>query len=290
MSSLVELARAKVNLTLRVLRRRPDGYHELESSVVFAHVADSLALTPAAVSSVSVTGPFAPAIVGENLLARALALLESIEPRLILGHVALEKRLPVAAGLGGGSADAAALLRAVRYANPDVAGRIDWPRLATRLGADVPVCLGSSASLIRGVGEAIEPIDVPHLPAVLVNPRVPVPADKTARVFAELGARPVADLRHERSAPIGAFATIRDVVAYVRSYGNDLAPPARRIMPAVIQVETVLAAARGALYVGVSGAGPTCFALFEASEEAEAAAKALSAIQPGWWIAATTLA
>src|SRR5207302_120616 len=139
-------------------------------------------------------GPFAAEIEGQNLLERALALLQELDPGLLLGTVELEKNLPVAAGLGGGSADAAALLRAVRAANPQRAGRIDWHRLAARLGADVPVCLADAPALIRGVGDRIEPLGVarrlPPLAAVLVNPRVPLPTAHVFRAFDALSRSP----------------------------------------------------------------------------------------------------
>ncbi|MBX9589045.1 MAG: 4-(cytidine 5'-diphospho)-2-C-methyl-D-erythritol kinase, partial [Hyphomonadaceae bacterium] len=183
-----ELAPAKINLTLAVRGRRADGYHELESLVTFADIHDAVVLEPGAEGSVTVAGAFAQYIGGENLLIRALALLREAEPGLRLGSVRLEKNLPVAAGLGGGSADAAALLRAVRRANPKHAGGVPWLEIAARLGADVPVCLGARPALMWGIGEKIAPVPrLPPLHAVIVNPRLPLP---TADVFAALAAGP----------------------------------------------------------------------------------------------------
>src|SRR5262245_34650411 len=153
-----ECARAKINLTLSVLGRRPDGYHELESLVSFADVADTLTLRTGPDCRITVRGPFAADIEGPNLLERALALLRECDTGLRLGPVELEKNLPVAAGLGGGSADAAALLRAVRRANPERAEQVPWHEVAARLGADVPVCLLGKPALMRGIGDRIEPL------------------------------------------------------------------------------------------------------------------------------------
>jgi 4-diphosphocytidyl-2-C-methyl-D-erythritol kinase len=197
--SVRELARAKVNLTLTVHGRRADGYHELESLVTFAGVHDVVTLVPGAAGPVAVAGPFAGYISGENLLVKALALLRRADPGLRLGPVRLEKNLPVAAGLGGGSADAAALLRAVRRANPQRAADIPWLEIAARLGADVPACFGDRPALVFGVGHDIVPMEsLPPMHAVLVNPGVPLP---TARVFAELKAGPAPSASSRPSLP-----------------------------------------------------------------------------------------
>ncbi len=159
MQVFTEQARAKVNLTLRVRGRRADGYHDLDSLVAFADVGDTVSLTLGPERVVTVTGPFAAGIAGPNLLDRCLAFAGMATAPLQLGAVRLEKQLPVAAGLGGGSADTAALLRAIRRANdrPDAAAVDDWFRLAAQLGADVPVCLENRASFISGIGETVVP-------------------------------------------------------------------------------------------------------------------------------------
>src|SRR5262249_53232767 len=168
--TICELARAKINLSLIVTGRRADGYHELESLVTFADVGDVLKLSPGGDCRVLTSGPFACDILGPNLLEKTLALLRELDPPLCLGRAELEKNLPVAAGLGGGSADAAALLRAVRRANATRAGAVPWARLALRLGADVPVCLEGSPSLVWGVGEEMAALRrLPAAQAVLVN-------------------------------------------------------------------------------------------------------------------------
>ena len=220
MTAIREIARAKINLTLSIVGRRPDGYHEIESLVTFADLGDGVSLEPGSDARVTTSGPFAAAIDGPNLLEKALALLREIEPGLRLGTVALEKNLPVAAGLGGGSADAAALLRAVRRANPDLAMCVPWDAVAARLGADVPVCLTGKPALISGIGEKVEPLfyDLPPMAAVLVNPRLPL---STAAVYRALAAPPAPPHRPP-PAPPGPFAGLDALIDHMRARGNDL--------------------------------------------------------------------
>ena len=318
-----EIARAKINLTLTVLGRRPDGYHDLESLVTFAGIGDLLALHPGPDCRVTTSGPFAADIEGPNLLERALTLLRELDPALLLGAVELEKNLPVAAGLGGGSADAAALLRAVRAANPDRAGGIDWHALAARLGADVPVCLAGEPALIRGVGDRIEPLApahrLPPLAAVLVNPRVPLP---TAQVFRALAAsspslRPSrgegrgegqpqmpeqASATHPNPLPAGewgegtravtgvaSFPDLETLIAYMRARGNDLEPPAISLQPVIADVKAALATQPGCRLAAMSGSGPTCFGIFGDEASAARAAGVLGRAHPAWWIVPTRL-
>ena len=223
-----EIARAKLNLALKVLGRRPDGYHEIESLVAFAEIGDRVAFTPGHECRVATSGPFAGDIDGPNLLDRALTLLREHDAKLRLGTVLLEKNLPVAAGLGGGSADAAALLRAVRRANPERAGAVAWHALAARLGADVPVCLAGTPALISGIGDKVEPLgaacSLPAMAAVLVNPRLPLP---TAQVYQALAAGP-ASVAGRASALPRPFSDLDDLVDAMRGHGNDLERPADR--------------------------------------------------------------
>ena len=288
---IVELARAKVNLTLKVVGRLPNGYHALESLVAFAETpADIVTLSPGPEPGVTVTGPGSSAIVGENLVARALRLAAEADPELVLGHVTLDKHLPVAAGVGGGSADAAAILRAVRRANPSRAAGVDWPAIALKLGADVPVCLDGRAALMWGVGERILTAPaLPELPTVIVNPMQPVPADKTAQVFRRLGATalPSADLA-EPACPAG-LRDVADVARLMHAVGNDLEPPAMAVVPAIAAVKVAIAAEPGCLAAQLSGGGPTCFGLYATREQAAAAAAAIRAAHPSWWVAATRL-
>ena len=290
MPAITEIARAKINLTLKVRGRRLDGYHEIESLVVFAtDLGDVVRLVPGEETGCSVRGPFAGAIEGDNLIETTLARLAERAPELTLGEVTLEKTLPVAAGIGGGSADAAALLRTVRFANGSQSLRIDWAAIAASLGADVPVCLLNRPAFVTGVGETLEPVhDLPRLHAVLVNPLTPVPLGKTRKVFARLSVT-AAPATAERVKPPGPFPHAPALVAYMAAEGNDLMAAAMEIEPAIAQVHAALSATLDCKFAGLSGAGPTCYGIFATPEAAAAAREALRAANPRWWIVATTL-
>jgi 4-diphosphocytidyl-2-C-methyl-D-erythritol kinase len=275
-----ELAQAKINLTLKVLGKRPDGYHELQSLVTFADLHDVVTVEPDTGAGVTVAGPFASYISGENLLIRALTLLQRTDPKLRLGAVRLDKNLPVAAGLGGGSADAAALLRAIRRANAHSASGIAWDDVAARLGADVPVCLLSRPALMWGIGEKLVPLTrVQALSAVLVNPRVPL---ATAQVFAALGAGPAPSSATEPSPP--DLGRSSDLIGYVRARGNDLEKPAIALLPVIGEVKAALEAQPGCRLAAMSGSGPTCFGIFADQDAARAAAVSLAGAHAGWWV------
>jgi 4-diphosphocytidyl-2-C-methyl-D-erythritol kinase len=285
-AAIVERARAKVNLTLTVGGRRSDGYHELASLVTFADVHDTVTLRPAVPCGVEAAGPWAQEIAGENLLARTLALLLETDPALRLGAVHLEKRLPVAAGLGGGSADAAALLRAVRRANGARADGIPWMEIAARLGSDVPACLAGCPALIWGRGERMAALpSLPAMPAVLVNPRKPLP---TGPVFAALHRGPAVWTGETPAVPV--LADLSAALDYMRAHGNDLEPAAVGLMPEIEEVKAVLAAQAGCRLVAMSGSGPTCFAVFSMLADAADAAAGIAHVRPGWWVVSTTLA
>src|SRR5262245_38065401 len=288
MTPVREPARAKVNLTLAVHGRRADGYHELETLVTFAGVHDVVTLEAGADGRgrVAVSGPFARYISGENLLVRGLALLREADARLRLGPVRLEKNLPVAAGLGGGSADAAALLRAVQRANPERAAGVPWNEIAARLGADVPVCFGDLPALVSGIGERLAALrELPPLHAVLVNPGVPLP---TARVFAALNAGPAPSAGAVPMPP--AFHEVEGVLGYMAERGNDLERAAIALVPAIGEAKAALAAQADCRFAAMSGSGPSCFGTFERRENARRAAEALAAEHPTWWVKSTTLA
>lgn len=288
MPAITELARAKVNLTLKVLGRRADGYHVLESLIAFAGVGDVVRFEPGAQLGVEVTGPFAAAITGRNLVETALQRLGTAHPELTLGHVTIDKRLPIAAGIGGGSADAGAVLRAVKRANPAASGNVDWAGLAAGLGADVPVCLADRSALVWGIGEHIEPTpELPQLHAVLVCPGSAAPLGKTKSVFARLSVPPAPT--EAPPAPLPRFADGAALLAYMRANGNDLRTAARAALPASADAEAALGALPGCLHVSLSGAGPSCFGIFEDATRAAAAASILQAAHPRWWVAATIL-
>ncbi|MDX2259495.1 MAG: 4-(cytidine 5'-diphospho)-2-C-methyl-D-erythritol kinase [Hyphomicrobiaceae bacterium] len=286
---------AKVNLTLRILGRRPDGYHELQTLIAFAGISDTVSLTAGTQPAVTVAGAAAAALVGTNIVATALARLAAADPHLRLGSVHIDKRLPVAAGLGGGSADAAAALRAVRSLNAERAGGLDWHDLARGLGADVPACLEGRPLWATGLGERLTLVEQwPAVPVVLANPMASVPSDKTRQVFHALAAAPLPSAHATAPATPPAalptrFAAIPDIVALMRTVGNDLAVPATTVIPAIADVLAELSATRSCLATSLSGAGPTGFAVYPTETAAEAAASALRSRRPGWWIAATTL-
>lgn len=290
MPAITEIARAKVNLTLKVRGRRPDGYHELESLVAFASdLGDIVRLVPGEATGCSVQGPFAAAIEGGNLIDTALQRLAERVPQLKLGEVTLEKCLPIAAGIGGGSADAAALLRAVRFANGSLSTGVDWVGIAASLGADVPVCFSNRPTFVSGIGEVLQPIpDLPRLNALLVNALTPVPLGKTRRVFGRLNAPPVAP-EAAPAKPPGPFANAPALVAYMAAEGNDLMPAAMEVEPAIAEVHAALVALPDCKFAALSGAGPTCYGIFATPEDAARACEDLRARNPRWWIAATTL-
>ena len=281
-----EKARAKVNMTLRIPGLRADGYHEVVSLIAFAEqAADHLTLDPRGPDELRTTGPFAAAIVGENLIERACRELKGAEPHLRIGSIVIEKSLPVAAGLGGGSSDAAALLRAVREANPEYAASVEWEAIAARLGADVPVCLINQPAWVTGFGERAEAVSgLPGLGAVLANPMVPVPHDKTKQVFRALSAAtlPVGYLAPDRP----SLQSEEALLAVLRNDGNDLQEAASSVVPEVGRVLASIAGTPGCLHSALSGAGPTAFGIFE---DPRAAAQHLSTLHPDWWIAATEL-
>jgi 4-diphosphocytidyl-2-C-methyl-D-erythritol kinase len=281
-----ELARAKVNLTLRVLGRRPDGYHELESLVAFAGVGDRVTLRPARVASFEASGPFARAIKVTNLVERAIDAVTMRWPAARVGRLRLEKILPVAAGLGGGSADAAAALRAIRAANPGLGRDADWQELALSLGSDVPVCLLSQAAVMGGRGDRVSVLPAfASLDAVIVNPVVPL---ATAEVFAALGAPSYAgDAAQVLLAPVAGDRP--QLLDYLARTPNDLEPPAKGLCPVIEEVLACLRHDGRVLLARMSGSGPSCFGLYASAGEASAAAAEIARREPGWWVRAVRL-
>jgi 4-diphosphocytidyl-2-C-methyl-D-erythritol kinase len=275
---IVEPAPAKINLALHVRHRRPDGYHALETLFVFAADGDSVTLVPDAVDRFAITGPFAAALAGapeaDNLVIRAAHAFRDgfgiAQPHAIT----LDKHLPIASGIGGGSADAAATLRALAKLH---AIAPDDPRLfviAEALGADVPACLLGRATLGTGKGEALLPVDgLAGTPLLLVNPGIAV---STAAVFARWD-----------GVDRGGIATDGDLLARALAGRNDLQPPALAIAPVIAEVLALLDAAAGVRLARMSGSGATCFALFDSIDSRDAASERASA--RGWWTLATTL-
>lgn len=275
-----EHAAAKVNLALHVTGLTDSGYHRLDSLVAFATVGDLVRLEPGA-NGLRLEGPFADEVPAgpDNLVNRA---------RRAIGEdagltVTLVKMLPVAAGLGGGSADAAAVLRAINTERGLGLGRIALERLAGALGADGAMCIACRAARVTGIGADIEPLQaMPSLPCVLVNPRVPL---ATPAVFGAL--------ERKDNAPIGPTPALGpDVAAAARALArlrNDLEIPARSLVPEIGAVLAALRAEPACRLARMSGSGATCFGLFDDEGTAREAARALATDHPEWWVAACRL-
>ncbi|MBI3445527.1 MAG: 4-(cytidine 5'-diphospho)-2-C-methyl-D-erythritol kinase [Magnetospirillum sp.] len=282
-------APAKINLTLHVVGKREDGYHLLDSLVAFAGMGDTLDFTPAETVTLSVVGPTAALIPppdakggGENIVLKAARLLAEATSTTKGAAITLTKRLPVAAGIGGGSADAAAALKGLmRLWDVSLAPEA-LNALALAIGADVPVCLAGTPTRMMGIGQWLEP--APALPPawlVLVNPMVPLhtPAVFKARSGDFSPADPLAHSPADALALAQALAARR----------NDLTPAAIAIEPVVGEVLAALATSTSCLLARMSGSGATCFGLFAKAGEAKAAAQSLTLAQPGWWVAAAKL-
>ena len=271
------IARAKVNLALHVVGRRADGYHLLDSLVAFADFGDVVTVEPAPWLSLSITGPMAAGLSAgsDNLVLKAAQMLGSP----LGAAITLEKRLPIASGIGGGSADAAATMQALGAlwgcALPD-AGQV------LALGADVPVCLAGQSCRMAGIGDQISPIALPPAHLVLVNPGVGL---STAAVFGALLCRD--------NPPLPPAAPMPDAVALAAYLGhcrNDLEAPALSLVPQIGAVLAALQGQKGCLLARMSGSGATCFGLFASASAAEAAATDLRAQSGAWWVQATTMA
>jgi 4-diphosphocytidyl-2-C-methyl-D-erythritol kinase len=282
---LVEPARAKVNLALHVVGRRDDGYHLLDSVVVFPPVADVVRATPAPDLTLEIAGPGAGALDGTplsaNLVLRAATALRERLPSRPGAALRLDKRLPVAAGIGGGSADAAAALRLLaRLWGRDPADPV-LREIALGLGADVPMCLSSSPVRARGVGEVLEPLaPLPGLGIVLVNPGV---ALATAEVFRCLMRRDNPPIPAPPPSDAAGF------VAALAACRNDLEEPARAVSPAIDRVLAAIAASPGCRLARMSGSGATCFGLYDDPAAAGEAARVIGPAHPHWWVVAAPI-
>ncbi|WP_068108915.1 4-(cytidine 5'-diphospho)-2-C-methyl-D-erythritol kinase [Tropicimonas marinistellae] len=277
MTAVEEFAPAKVNLTLHVTGRRADGYHLLDSLVSFADVGDRIVAAVAPELGLTVTGRRAVGVPtdGRNLVLQAAGLMNGVTAALTL-----DKHLPAASGIGGGSADAAATLRALSRLT---GGYMPSPEAVLGLGADVPVCLHGKAVRMQGVGERLSDVTpLPPLPAVLVNPGVEV---ATPAVFAALDSRDNAAMP---TLPEHFFNPV-ETSRWIAAQRNDLESPAISVAPAVASVLNALRAQSDCLLARMSGSGATCFGLFPTGTAARAAAEVISAGQPEWWVAATTL-
>lgn len=288
---ITRLAAAKVNLDLRVIGRRADGYHELDSLVVFPSIGDLLTFEPAPALTLQVEGPEAASLrdlpPDENLVLRAAEQLRSVTGTQAGARITLRKELPVAAGLGGGSADAAACLSGLSELWSLETDRSEIFRIGLELGADVPACLNGEACYLTGIGEALEPLDsFPSFGILLVNPGI---ALSTPRVFKALEGR----FSAARSAPTsydpsahGSEKRGREALLTALSASvNDLQAPAVGLVPQIAGCLDALGEAPGCLLARMSGSGASCFGLFALPEEAAAAAASIQRLQPAWWVA-----
>lgn len=280
---ICEHAPAKVNLALHITGRRADSYHLLDTLVVFTKAGDRVRVRKATRDSFSVTGPFCDGVPpdGDNLVLRARELARKLAgDRASPIYIELEKNLPVASGIGGGSSDAAATLRALNRLWGMSLSLPALARAAISLGADLPMCLAAETLIARGIGEDVSPVpDLPAIALVLVNPGVAI---ATPAVFSTL--------ENRNNAPLPPLPTGWDYdmfVNWLAATRNDLEAPALAIAP---EVATALAALRnmGASLARMSGSGATCFGLFNSAQNAARAASAIAAAQPSWYVMATT--
>ena len=278
-------APAKINLYLHLIGRREDGYHLLDSLIAFAAIHDVVTVRPGDGLTLAVDGPFAPAMPdeGDNLVLRAARALQTKRGLDKGAAITLTKNLPVAAGIGGGSADAAAALLGLNALWELGATERELAGLGLGLGADVPACLRGEPLYAAGIGEEIEPAPaLPSMGLVLVNPNRPV---STAAVFSEFNGR------FTDAGDAGRFDSgFDDAAAFAAGLAerrNDLMAPACRIEPEIDAVLDALGNAHGCLLSRLSGSGPTCFGLFESGEDASGAADDISAIHPEWWVRPT---
>lgn len=265
-------APAKINLTLHVTGKRDDGYHLLDSLVMFADVGDTVTLSDAPETSLTVDGPMAQNVPTDdrNIMVRAARFFGAT------AALHLTKTLPPASGIGGGSSDAAATLRGLAQ----LTGRA-IPDDTTEVGADVPVCLAVQTVRMRGVGERLDPLpDMPTLHAVLVNPNIPI---LTQSVFAGLARSDNTPMPEEL--PSGLSAA--DLITWLSTMRNDLEAPAMQSEPAIAQIFAALEVTPGCQLVRMSGSGGTCFGLYSDENSAGAAAGRLAEQHPGWWVVPT---
>ncbi len=274
-------APAKVNLALHVTGRRNDGYHLLDTLVMFGPAADRLTFEPADSLRLTITGPERAALsAGQDNLVMQAARLVTADQGV---QITLEKYLPLAAGIGGGSADAAATIRGIADLLTPLGPVLDFdPQDAATLGADVPMCLASRPLRATGIGEHLDFLDLPQVPVVLVNPRQSV---VTAQVFNALAARDNPGL----PPTIPACGTAVDLIRWLRDMRNDLEAPAILAAPVIADVLRQLRATKGCGLARMSGSGATCFGLFADQADQIAAAGAIRSRHPRWWVAGGNL-
>lgn len=279
-------APAKVNLFLHVTGKQPDGYHTLDSLVAFADICDVIDIVPADRFSFTVMGPFSAMLGavskihcsdGDNLVIRAAKSLADVAKKPMNVAISLTKNLPVSAGIGGGSADAAATIWGLQqlWGLPRDADYL--APLLRNLGADVPVCYRTQATYMRGIGDVlISAPDIPDIPIVLVNPLVPCATEDVFLTY---------DAPYKKDTPVlGGVQSIQDFIAYIAQHSNDLYAAACDVVPDVENILAALNAAKGCGLSRMSGSGATCFGLFSHESAAQSAAKMLQKDNPDWWV------
>ena len=278
--ALAEVARAKVNLFLHVLGRQPEGFHTLRMMVVFPKIGDLITAEPASGLGLSVDGPFGDGLsTGEDNLTLAAAAALAVKLGAAPGAALhLQKNLPIAAGIGGGSADAGAALRLLSRIWPG-SDRVDLHNIAFALGADAPMCLAQTPAIVGGIGERLSPAPAfPGFWVVLVNPMTPL---STAEVFAGL---------ERRENPAGAqppaqFSDLAHLTSWLTTQRNDMESAARKLRPEIGKALSALAWDRTCLFHRMSGSGATCFGIFATEAEALNASAQILQAEPGWWVA-----
>lgn len=285
MAYLQHLAHAKINLTLHITGKRQDGYHLLESLMSFAALHDRITIHAAETLSLSVEGPFAGILHAdnaENILLKTAKLLAAKAGIAPLVHITLHKSIPVGAGIGGGSADAAALMHLLYRLWELQFSAQEMQELALQIGADVPVCYSSTTTLVAGIGEQLQPIPFPlQMPAVLVNPLVPL---STIAVFKQ-GVSHYSAPGLQQDIPLEASSFL----AWLKTKTNDLEVPAIQLMPVIADMLLALTQQDSCLLSRMSGSGATCFGLFQEKEDAAKAAAQIKARYPQWWVEETVI-
>jgi 4-diphosphocytidyl-2-C-methyl-D-erythritol kinase len=282
--NLCVFAPAKINLFLHITGRRSDGYHTLQSLIGFADIGDVINIEPAQHFTFSIEGPFAGPLEREdadyenNLVVKAAQGLANIVDKPLNIHIRLTKNLPIAAGLGGGSSDAAASIWGLqKYWGLSRDTPYLWP-LLTRLGADVPVCLRAQPQIMEGIGEALKPAPLmPDIPILLVNPSQ---SCSTHEVFLRSSSKVYKD---NIKAPAG-FSTVFEIIHFLQKCDNDLFDSAVSLLPEIRNVMSALEMQKDCLFARMSGSGASCFGLFETMNEAKKAAKIIAKDNPEWWV------
>ncbi len=290
------LAPAKINLSLQIAGKRTDGYHELSGLVAFAAFGDYLSFHPSDGEGgvdLRLTGPFASDLsksgstIEDNLVLKAVHLYEHITGLSFSGQMVLEKKLPLAAGIGGGSADAAAALRLLHNLDRTSCGADGLQEMALQIGADVPMCLASKAQWVSGIGEVCRPVTgFPPLACLLVNPLKKL---STAGMFRRLAAPPLSPGHKAAMPDLSSFASQSALLDWLGTQRNDLQEAAIANEPEVARVLEAIEGDENCALARMSGSGATCFGLYYREREAEEAARKLEADHPDWWVVATVL-